>query len=291
MLFAPQQAELSLIATNWADGSRPGANPGTTVTARHDGDYSAAVWTTLLSSGDVTSDVYELHVQNHNFGLSGQGFHGSINIGYDPAGGTSFTPLVYLFGGQSGAATIGGHHWHLLCRVPAGSTIGARAVWSHASDGASCKVVISAFGLPSPSHLYCPASRVQSIGIDTVDTYGVSVVTGTASEGDWILIGQLDFDAFAWEIAFGTANSALNANRYEADLGWCDVSSPASPDDVHKIIERNYVITTAAEQSYKPRNLTYKRVPAGSYIFGRAQMGPNALPAGSTYISAIAMGR
>ena len=285
MLWSADVAELHLIGSTIADGTRPSSTRGTLITPNQN-DIATATWVSLVASGSVTSDVYRLVVNANTIGVSAASRNGLVEIGFDPAGGSTYTHLAYLLMGpaDSHSGGNGGVNHDLLCYIPSGSTIGIRGSVNSATL-TGFRASVTAYGQPSPSHLFRPARRIQDVGHDIASSGGVAVTAGEAANGAWTSIGVLDFNTFAWEFGLGINASAMSANGYDVDIGVGD----AAGSSIRTVIRRGQVYSTAAEKTAKAGQLTIGRAKAGETVWARVQTGSSATPGGIN-VAVTAMG-
>lgn len=286
MLFAPDVSELFQVASSIADDTRPAAAMGTTVTPTQN-NITGSTWSTIIASGSVTSDVYMLDVNINSINISAAARDALVEIGFDPAGGTTFTHLAYFVAGPASSYvgnTGPGCRVRLLCYIPSGSTIGLRGSVNSATLTAF-RCFMTAYGSPSPSHMFRPARRLQDIGITTATSAGTAVTSGTTSDGTWTSLGTLDFNTFAWEFGIGVNDAALNSNTTDVDIGVGD----SGGTNIRTVIRNAPIVMVNTETIWKASSLTYARAKAGETVWGRLQTGPNAASTGLS-LAVIAMG-
>jgi len=285
MLWSADVAELHLIGSTIADGTRPSSTRGTLITPNQN-DIATATWVSVLAAGSVTDIVRRLVVNANTIAVSAAARDGLVEVGFDPAGGSTYTHLAYLLMGPAAqhAGGAGGVTHDILCHIPASSTIGIRGSVNSATL-TGFRASVTAYGMPSPSHLFRPARQIQDIGIATASSGGVAVTAGEAANGAWTSIGTLDFNTFAWEFGVGINASAMSANGYDVDIGVGD----AAGSNIRTVIRRGQVYSTAAEATTKAGHLTIGRAKAGETVWARVQTGSSATPGGIN-VAVTAMG-
>jgi hypothetical protein len=195
-----------------------------------------------------------------------------VTIGIDPAGGTSYSDfIVNLMGScassfQSGAAAgagIGGHWYEFPVRIPAGSTIAAKASVNNATAG-SVAVAIWCYGQPSAPETIKYGSYVETIGANTAASNGTAVTQGTTSMGSWTSLGNTTKDLWFFQFGVGSNNASFVVTSHIAEL-----SCGANND---MIITNGYFSMGSQESMGKlPHSQGFRRVPAGTTIYGRSQ--------------------
>ena len=243
---------------------RPSATDGTSTTPGNNskGSYSSAI----VSSANMAFDAWWIEV----FISSGAGSAAArdtlVDIGMDPAGGTSYSVLIPDLLGSSSApyATFGGHSYAFPLHVPAGAQLAARSSVNNATGGTP-RVAIAVYGAPSNPEMCWKGRSVQALGITSGSSAGTSITSGTTSDGSWTSLGTLTDDAHYFECGFGISNSAMAALGYHLDVG-CGVST----GDV-VVIQDCCASTTAAEQVTKFSRGRFADIAEGLNVYGRMQ--------------------
>lgn len=246
--------------------TRPAAALGATVTP---GNNTKGSYAAVLTSGNVSRDVFGLLININSNAVSAAGRDALVDIGVDPAGGSSYTVLIPdLLGSCAAPYNIGqGGCWYYFpIWVRSGSSIGARASVNNATVG-TLRCSITAFGSPRDHRSARVGTKVQAIGITAASSRGTTVTSGTTAEGAWTSLGTLTDAAWWWQIGMGVNDTTMSALSYHADL------SVGNASEKTMVIENANITTTAAEQLNMGPNFVdcQKLTPSGSTVYGRLQ--------------------
>lgn len=183
---------------------------------------------TLLSA--LSHDVEYLKIWISGDGAaSGLNTDILLNILIDPAGGTSWSPLIpWLIAGAlsdstaSLSTTPGGcGHYDFPLWIPAGASIGAQARGAGATT-IGLKVVALAYGgNANPASWWC-GQRVRDIGISSGSSTGTAHLAGASgSYSSWTNLGSaLDDACGALQFAVnGEGDTTFVTNSYQFELG------------------------------------------------------------------------
>jgi hypothetical protein len=266
--------DFGLIISSIADGTQPASTIGTAVTPGTSNSYGS--YATVLSGASLTQDCYLLEV------IIGTAFTNAtdrgmlVTIGFDPAGGTSFSGLGGVAGNEiadllcSGATVMftaagGGHRFLFPVSVPAGTSIGARAQASNGTAG-TVRVAVNCYCLPSRPDLVRAGSFVRTFGVNTGTTDGVSVTQGTASEGSWTEIGTAADPLWYLETGLSARSATLNADASVTDVAIGDASNK-------KLMIRDIVLFTATQESTTKNGWSgdFVNIASGDKIYARSQ--------------------
>lgn len=264
------------------DASRP-ANPFGEVFTPGNNTYSA--WATLIAGASVPYAVRAIEIVVNNYYASAAARDLIVDIGVDPAGGTSYTALltgllatsaVYL------SAACVGLRYHFPVFIPAGSSIGVRGSANSAS-GASCRAYAKLWGQPSRPELLPPFGGFQALGVTPASSSGTAITPGTTSDGAWTSLGTLARDAYWWQMGFGLNNSVQNNLTYFADLAVGDASNK-------KMLIENAVMTTSSNEivGWELPAHCWGRGRAGETVYARMQC--SGTPDSGLSVSAYAIG-
>lgn len=189
-----------------------------------------------------------------------------VDIGMDPAGGTSYSVLIPDLLAPSSApyATFGGIQYSFPLHIPAGAQLAAR---SSVNGGAGTpRVAIAVYGRPTNPAMRWKGTNVEALGITAASSAGTTVTPGSTSDGSWVSLGTASFDSWYAEVGFGNHDTTMSAFGFHLDLSY-----GASGGDV-MLIQDALVSTTGAEQITKyATTQSYCEVPAGATVYGRAQ--------------------
>jgi hypothetical protein len=202
-----------------------------------------------------------------------------IDIGIDPAGGTSYSVLIPdLLGtsaaGMGGLATTSGvgiwYHFPLWIR--AGSSIGARASVNNATVG-TLRVRSIVMGSPKHPRSVRVGTKCTAHGITAASSSGTAVTSGTTSEGAWTSLGAIALPEWWWQLGMGCNDATMSAVNYFADLGIGDATNK------FVVIENENIATSAAETLMKEGRMLgceFEAPASGNNVYGRLQCSATA---------------
>lgn len=263
-------------------GVRPAAAYGHTITP---GNNVMGTYVQLISGASLTDDVYFVVVNINSNAVSAAIRDALVDIGVDPAGGTSYTVKIpYLMGSSAAPYNVshGGQWYGFPLRIQAGSSIAARAQVNNATVG-TMRVLVWVYGQPRRPETTRTGTFVRSFGEVTATSRGTLVTPGTTAEGAWTQLGVATTEPmWWWQLGYGTADTTMTAAVQHADLG----AGSAAAKKV--IMEDQQIIITAAEQiSNPPFTLgSQEQVATGDIIYGRLQ----SSAAADTSVSMMAYG-
>ena len=262
MLHVPIGANnFQLTEPSWGT-TRPASANGTSVTPAvgSKGSYAA------LGSA-ISQDAFGILVNvNTNF-ASTASRNTVVDIGMDPAGGSSYSVVIpdLLCGGSSAYTRNGGGNWYYFpLFIKAGTTIAARAQGSVTS---AIRVGCVTFSLPGNASMVRKGSFIEALGISAPG--GTSITPGTTSDGSWVDLGTTSNRMWWWQFGMqvGTADTSWNLNAIHVDVATGDASNKEI------IIQDANFCTDSGEYVGNPP-LTAGvewEVPAGAHIYIRAQ--------------------
>lgn len=280
MIAAPAFSRFNFQFDNW--GANPSSTPGTSVSAGLSDAEGA--WTQIASGADITQDVYALLLRVSNGAAGGALRNHLLDIGVDPAGGASYTPLVMdIVCGQSAWMGSSGLIFLLPLFIPAGSSVAVRVQGGHSAAN-TVHVGARFYGAPSRPELTRAAQYAETIGTIT-GSQGVTFTPGNAADGAWVLLGTTTRDLWWWQIAYSISNSNITAEYTYIEIAHGDATNK-------HVIMRLLHAGSTGETCGMPLtdNLStfaaYCPVPAGTniYIRGRCSAAPD------TGYNAVAIG-
>lgn len=275
-----QSNEFGLIISS-IDGTRPGTSTGASITPTQ--NTTGGTYQTLLAGGSLTEDAYAIEICVNNVGISATARDCLVTLGFDPAGGTSFTDFVDLLCGQASTLNnlgIGARFWFPLW-IKSGTTIGARASVNSATLTA-IQAYVKVWCKPRRPELIWCGQKIEQLGITTASSTGVNITAGTTSEGSWTSIGTTTRSHRFYEFGFGANDAAATNGAYSVDISVGDASSK-------KIIIMDHLVGHRdVEMTSKPACPTWARSTVGDIVYARTQYGPNA--AGTHSIAVYGMG-
>lgn len=266
-------------------GTNPGATPGTSVTPGI--SNAEGSWTQLATSGNMAVDTFGfwLRVSDNAVATPTTGKNFLIDIGVDPAGGTSYAAVISnLVVGSAGPITAaGGHRFFFPLFIKAGSTVAARIQGSHGTGTAS-RVGVKFYGRPSNPAAVPVGSFSETIGTIT-NSNGVSFTPGNAADGSWTSLGTTAKAMWWWQLGYQIDNGTITAEYTYIDLAYGDASNK------HLILRKMHQGTTSEQTGaiVDTTDLAYEAfcpVPAGATMYVRGR----CLNAPDTGYNAVAVG-
>jgi hypothetical protein len=186
-------------------------------------------YTTLIAGANLTEDVYELDVYVGTIAISAAARDGMFQIGVDPTGGTSFSPIVAdVVAGPAAVFfqnAVGGTAYRFPILIRAGSSVGIA--------GSVNSATLTAFladcfvrGKPTrPDLIPLVGQFVRSYGASIATSAGTTVVPGTSAEGLWYEIGTLVDTIGYFEVGYGINDSTMTTIQYDVDIAIGDATN------------------------------------------------------------------
>lgn len=272
-LLLPKLSPTKALYDNW--GANPSSTPGTAVTP---GTSNAeGSWTQVASSGDISEEICGVLLTVYEGAATGIAKNQLIDIGVDPAGGTSYAAIIsnLVCGYSTTSITNTGlpRHWFFPIRIPSGSAVAVRVQGSHTTATA---VRVGARFYAGGGSLLPVGSIAETIGTIT-NSQGVSFTPGNAADGTWTSLGTTTNPLWWWQIGWQISNSTITADRTYIELAVGDGTN-------FDVIQRVFHQGTTGEiigSVFIPNLLTfesYHPVPAGAtmYIRGRSDAAPDS---------------
>lgn len=249
-------------------GVRPVSTWGTTITPAQN---AKGEWAGIFTGAQVVNEVWGVYIHFHSNYVAVQARNTIVDIGFDPAGGTTYGVVIpdLLASCVSAIDRGGGVSYYFPIRIPAGSAIAARASINNATVG-TLYCIVKLFGLPKHPHLTRVGSYVTALGITAESSSGTAVTVGTTEDGSWASLGASDKEHWYWHLGFGVSDSSMLAQTiYANDLAFGDATNK------HLIIEDYIVMVRDASENIitimpQPPAL-YRTVPANTILYGRSQ--------------------
>lgn len=272
-LFSGPKNRYNFIFDNW--GANPGATPGTSVipgASNVEGTY-----TQIASSANISEDCFLLYLRVSDGATSANIKSHLLDIGVDPAGGSSYTAIINnIVCGACGAITTtgGGVQFLFPFFIRSGSSVAVRIQGSNATAG-TVRVGARFYGKPTKPEQTLVGSFSETIGTIT-NSQGVTFTPGNAADGTWTSLGTTVRDMWWWQMAYQVSNSAITAEYTYIDIAWGDGSNKhiilrgmhggTATETIGLILNENLI----SDRAYCP-------VPAGSniYIRGRCLNAPD----------------
>lgn len=227
----------------------------------------------------VLSSTYDTHILEVVFSLASLANNSKcsmVDIGIDPAGGTSFTSIIsdVVLGtpgpfddGTGIRPTI----FEFYRRIPAGASVGIRGKQNHATPSTFRGGVI-AWGKPSRPSLAFVGSAVETIGATAATSQGTAIVPGNAGEGAWTLIGTSTYRGRRIDIGYAIDNTNVTGQGLYIDVAYGDGATLVT------VITRAHVLANPNEIVHQLYNGRFCDIPAGSALYARVRQGLGSAP-------------
>lgn len=269
MLAGPRHGSHSFVFSTSDTGAAINVTPGV---------GSKGSWTQLAASSDISKDSDWLMIGMGGGGVNTATRSTVMDIGIDPAGGTSYSVVIADIGcSQSATFSTGALWFEFPFRVPAGASVAARANSSSGGD-----VGVQAFFIGGRSHPFAHRSATYSETIGASGSVGASLTSGASgTEGSWALVGTTTRDLWWWQTCFGLNNNNTTAQTYSVDLAYGDGTN-------FTLIQQNsrFVVPGTTETMHHNLNpFGYCEVPAGSSIYARATSSGGSPNSGANVIA------
>lgn len=265
--------EWGLIIESVADGTRPAAAWGTSITP---GNNTYGSYTQVLTA--TSDETYLCRILINSFGVSATAKDALVTIGIDPAGGTSYTDLIVDLAAACAATLFGPLTYEFPLRIPAGATVAAKATVNNATVGTG-RVAVQLFGRPSRPELVKAGTFVQTFGSTPASSAGTAITPGTTAEGAWTQVGAaLTAPLWHWEVGLGVNNAAMASTIHHVDVGIGDASNK-------KIAIPNALFAENGAEAMSKFTFGKSAVGAiGDIVYARIQTGPVAFSTGTSVI-------
>lgn len=274
MLFVPGLSSYGFTYDNY--GTNPSITFGTSVVPG--ASNAEGTFTQIASSANIAQDCCWLFINVHEGQTSANIKDHLLDIGVDPAGGTSYTAVIsnIVCGASSGTAIPGGGHRFVFpLFIKSGSSVAARIQGSNATAGT---VIVAAkfYGQPSNPEAVPKGMFAECIGTIT-NSGGTAFTPGNAADGTWVSLGTTVNALWWWQLAYQVSNGTITAEQTYIDLAVGDATNK-------RIIKRLVHCGQTAEQiaDCVTSNLNFAEcycpVPAGStmYVRGRCANAPDS---------------
>jgi hypothetical protein len=209
-------------ADNWS--ATPSANVATQAVTPGGGGSTWGSWVNLL--GALANDAYAINVRVLNGATSAANNSCVMELGIDPAGGSSYTAIIpaHPIGGPSSITQTGsGLSFLFPIFIPAGATVGARMKALAASPGAR-RVAVRVYGKPTHPENVPYGTYAEVVGTIT-NTQAPVFTPGNAADGSWVDLGATVKDLWWWQIAYQIANATITAEYTYIDIAHGDASN------------------------------------------------------------------
>lgn len=273
MLYPLGLSAYNFTYDNW--GANPGSTIGTSVVPGASNVEGS--WTQIASGANIAQDCYWLYVQTHSGATSGQAKNQLLDIGVDPAGGSSYTAVISnLQIGSSPTLTQAGNREYVFpLFIKAGSSVAVRVQGSNATAG-TVRVAARFYGFPSRPEAVPVGSFSQTFGTIT-NSNGQSFTPGNAADGTWVDLGAVSAPLWWWQMGYGIDNATVTAEYTYIEVAWGDGTNKHT---IFKVMHGGTTSETCglAAQTQMLACAAYQPVPAGAniYIRGRCNNAPDA---------------
>lgn len=269
--------QLNSWAWNYTNAGAGSTTPGTSVTpgaTNAEGSY-----TSIATGSNIAFDSHLLRLWVTGGSTAANAKEHLLDIGFDPAGGTSYSALLSnIICGNSAAAVAGGRWYEFPLYIPAGSQVAARIQGSNGTAG-TVRVAAWFYGRARRPEMARSGSYSETIGTIT-NSSGPSFTPGNATDGSWSSIGTTTKELWAFQLCPSINNGTMSAHATNVDLAYGDGTN------FEMIVEDLNMQMTTSEAITTQLVTGYKAVPAGSTLYVR---GNNSAAPVSGY-NAVAVG-
>jgi hypothetical protein len=206
------------FAWSYSGTASPATSPGVAVTP---GNGSKGSYVALASGANIANDVYGLWINVNTGSTSTVARPIRLDIGVDPAAGTSYVvELADILCGASAAYATGlGYMYYFPIFIKAGSSVGARA---QGIETATLRVWAKFLGRPTNPDLVRAGQWAETVGSPSGGG-GVSFTPGNSgAEGSWASLGTSVRACWWWQVSAQINNGTITALMYFIDLAWGD---------------------------------------------------------------------
>lgn len=263
MLYPPGLTKFAFTYDNFGN---PDTTPGTSVTPG--ASNAEGSWTQVASSANIAHDVYGFFLRVT--GGLGANKPQLLDVGVDPAGGTSYVAIIsnLVMGASAGATNTGGGHSFLFpFYIKAGSSVAVRIQGSNATAG-TVTVGMKFYGKPDQPDAMPVGSFSQTMGTIT-NSSGPTLTPGNGAYGSYVDLGTTTQPMWWWQIGYQIDNATITAEYTYIELSYGGASNK------HPIMLIQHGGTTSEScGTLIPGNVNvfeaYCPVPAGANIYVRA---------------------
>lgn len=266
MLLNPKLSYYAFTYDNW------GANPASTIgTSVVPGASSVeGSWTEVAASSNITEDCYWMYIQVHSGQTAATAKQHFLDIGIDPAGGTSYTEFLVdlAIGNSPTLAQAGNREYVFPIFIKAGSSVAVRVQGSQATAG-TVRVACRWYGKPSAPEYVPRGMRSETLGAGA-NTLGTSITPGNAVDGSWVSLGTTTIPLFWWQLGYQINNGTITAEYTYLELAYGDVTNKTT---IFKIMHGGTTAETCglAAQTSLLACAAYQPLPVGTELWVRAR--------------------
>jgi hypothetical protein len=244
-------------------------------------------WSEVIADSLVTDDVYAVRMVFINDAhVTGAVHEQLIDLGVDPAGGTSYAAIInnIMIGRPS---VLGDNQLYPVefvfpFYIKAGSAIAMRGIGD--SAGETFRPFVELYMQPFSPELMLRGQHSETIG--TVSgSDGVSITPGgSAAKGSWVSLGTTSKDLWWWQVGMQVSNATVAGGETLIDLAFGD-----GTDFTYILKDHIFLADTSESSGAHCYNYGYCPVPAGSDIYARAAA-TNASPSTGFQVLAYGVG-
>lgn len=257
---------------NW--GTNPANSIGTSVTPGASNVEGS--WTQVASSANIAQDCYWIYMQVHSGATATAAKNHLLDIGVDPAGGTSYVAIIsnIVCGAAPSLTQAGNREFVFPYFIKAGSSVAVRIQGSNATAG-TVRVPMRFYGQPTNPNAVPVGNISQTMGTIT-NSSGPSFTPGNAADGSWVDLGATSNPLWWWQLGYQIDNGTITAEYTYIEVAWGDATNK------HTMFKMMHGGTTSetcglAAQTHLLPCAAYNPVPAGAniYVRGRCNNAPD----------------
>lgn len=221
-LAAERAAGTYWTYANW--GSNPASTIGTSVTPGASNNLGS--WTQIASGANIANDVVGFYLQVHAGSTATASKPQLMDIGVDPAGGTSYTAIISSFqiGASPTLAQAGNREHYFPFGIKAGSSVAVRIRGANATAG-TVRVVMRFYGRASNPLMVPVGTFSETLGAVTASSEGTSFTPGNAADGGWVDLGATTRDMWWWQLGYCISNGTITAEYTYIEIAYGDASN------------------------------------------------------------------
>lgn len=266
-LWTPSERTLYVV-DNWTD---PDNYVGQSVTGGQ--SNAEGSWAQLLSA--LSYEICGLSVFVHRSSVSSVALGALMDIGWDPAGGSSYTEKISNVSMGGGTYIASNHQYFFPIRIPSGATVACRIQTDRASINTHY-VAVRAYGRRTAPWMLPVGQYAEQLGTIT-NSSGPTVAPGNGSWGSWTLIGTSSKECWWWQPTIQIHDATASSNYLYFELGYGDGTNFTT-------MLRQFFYSDTAERTWPGASFenfmpftAYKRLPASTnlYVRGFCNTTPN----------------
>lgn len=272
VLYIPNQSDSVWSYDNW--GANPSSTIGTAVTS---GTANAeGSWTQVASSSNIAEDVSGIYLQVHTGSATGNLRPALIDIGVDPAGGTSYVSVIsdILCGFTPSLTVAGNREFFFPFKINKGSSVAVRIQGRYAT---SHRVAVRFYGRVSRPEMFPVGQYSDTFGV--TNNGGTPFTPGNAANGSWTSLGTTTRPIWWWQLGYQIWNTTITAEYTYIELGYGD-GTETGTQSFFKMMHGGTTGETVglAAQTHLLWLAAYYAVPAGAniYVRGRCNNAPDS---------------